>query len=142
MFQFTGFDIALARNDSNGKWDAKISTSGPNKDNPVFESTCKHNIATTLLSRKRGRPAGSDREQGGYYGDSQNRRGTLLWTIKLDRLSTGSDITAFVTDGMEQMVRRNRMKLYEVTARRASPGYWMAKVDYVLPDGVKDSFSI
>jgi hypothetical protein len=77
MFQQQGIDIELERNPATGKYDAKLSSSGPNKGNPVFSDTRSHAVLTTLVSRKRGQRPGDQVQSGGYYGDSQNRRGTL-----------------------------------------------------------------
>lgn len=130
-----GRDVALVRNPSNGKFDVSFATSGPNRGNWILDNTATHAVLTTLISWRRGRRPGSAVEEGGYYFDAQNRRGTLLWTVTQDRLTTPSQLQAFAEDGMQQLADRKRIASYTVRAQRLRPGQFRVDVTWALPDG-------
>lgn len=132
-----GRDVALQRNPANGKYDVFFSTAGPSRGNWVLDNTRTHAVLTTLVSRRRGRRPGSPAEEGGYYFDPQNRRGTLIWTITQDRMTTASQLRAFAEDGMQQLADRKQISNYQVTAQRVRPGVFRADVSWSLPDGVR-----
>ena len=125
-----GLDVKLVRNSSTGKYDLSFSRTGPNKGNPELEFSRTHAVLTSLLRRKRGQRPGTGVAAGGYYFDQQNRRGSLLWTIAQDRLSTPSQMRAYAEDAMQQLVERNIIQSYEVTALRTAPGKLRADVGW------------
>lgn len=137
--QFTGSDFRLVRQESTGKFDWDISTSGPNKGNPIAESSQAHAVLTTLLSQKRGTRSGSKTPEGGYYGDPSGRRGTLLWTISQDKLATPSQLKLFAEDGGQQLLDLKRIGSFTASATRVGPGKFRLDVAWALPSGVAAS---
>ena len=135
--QLTGIDVALVRNDSNGKFDLQVSISGPNKGNPVMSSDRSHAVLTTLLSRKRGTRPGAETPEGGYYGDTSGRRGTLLWTISQDKLATPSQLAAFAQDGGQQLLDLKMIGSFTAAAARVRAGKFRVDVRWTLPSGVR-----
>lgn len=132
-----GRDVALQRNPANGKFDVFFATSGPSKGNWVLDSTQTHAVLTTLVSRRRGRRPGSASAEGGYYFDRDNRRGTLLWTVTQDRMTTPSQLQAFAEDGLQQLADRKQIANYRVTAQRVRAGQFRVDVSWSLPDGLR-----
>lgn len=137
MFRQTGVDIELVKNDATGKFDAKVSTSGPNIGNPVFANTRSHAVLTTLMSRKRGQRPGDQVQGGGYYGDPQTRRGTLLWTVTQDRTITGSQLVAYAEDGGRQLAEMRLISGFTARALKLGPAKWRIECAWTLPDGSK-----
>lgn len=137
--QFTGSDFRLVRQDATGKYDWDISASGPNKGNPIAESTATHAVLTTLLSQKRGTRGGSKTAEGGCYGDPSGRRGTLLWTVTQDKLATPSQLKLFAEDGGQQLLDLKRIGSFSASATRVGPGRFRLDVSWTLPSGVAAS---
>lgn len=136
--QFTGSDVAVVRRESDGKFDWVWSTSGPNKGNVVLGNTRSHAVLTTLVSRKRGTRPGSQVQEGGYYYDPQNIRGTLLWTLTQDRLSTPSSAEAFAQDGGQQLLNMKLIATFTARAIRPAPGKLKIQVTWTNPDGTRN----
>lgn len=133
--QFTGKDVALQRTAS-GRYDLVFSTSGKNKGNPVLDSTGTHAVLSTLLSWKRGTRPGSQKQEGGYYFDPQNRRGTLIWTVTQDRMGTPSQLEAYAQDGGQQLLDQKLIGSFSAKASRIRPGSFRLVVTWSLPSGV------
>lgn len=142
MFQQQGIDIELERNPATGKYDAKVSSSGPNTGNPVFSDSRSHAVLTTLVSRKRGQRPGDQVQAGGYYGDSQNRRGTLLWTVTQDRSATGSQLVAYAEDGGQQLIELRMISSFTAKALNLGPAKWRLECAWTLPDGNKGAVDL
>mgnify|MGYP001171497684 FL=1 len=142
MFRQTGVDIELVKNDATGKFDAKVSTSGPNIGNPAFSNTRSHAVLTTLMSRKRGQRPGDQVQGGGYYGDPQNRRGTLLWTVTQDRTITGSQLVAYAEDGGRQLAEMRLISGFTARALKLGPAKWRIECAWTLPDGSKGAVDL
>jgi len=142
MFRQTGVDIELVKNDATGKFDAKVSTSGPNIGNPVFANTRSHAVLTTLMSRKRGQRPGDQVQGGGYYGDPQTRRGTLLWTVTQDRTITGSQLVAYAEDGGRQLAEMRLISGFTARALKLGPAKWRIECAWTLPDGSKGAVDL
>lgn len=126
----TGLDVKLVRNSSTGKYDLSFSRTGPNKGNPELEFSRTHAVLTSLLRRKRCQRPGTGVAAGGYYFDQQNRRGSLLWTIAQDRLSTPSQMRAYAEDAMQQLVERNIIASFTTAATRTAPGKFRVDVTW------------
>lgn len=141
-FQQSGVDAALRRNDATGKFDLVLATSGPNIGNPNYDNTRTHAILTTLISRKRGQRPGSQVQGGGYYGDPQNRRGTLLWTVNQDSTTTGSQLEAYAEDGGQQLIELRMVSSFAARAIRKLPGKWRLDCTWFLPDGTKGAVDL
>jgi len=136
--QFTGRDVALTRTAAN-RFDFVFSTSGPNKGNPVLDDTRTHAVLTTLLSWKRGTRPGARVPEGGYYWDTVGRRGTLLWTVSQDRLTTLSQLEAFAQDGGQQLIDAQQIASFTARAQRVGPGRFRLNVTWSNPSGVPQS---
>lgn len=137
MLQSFGKDIALERVPSTGKFDFKMSRGGANNGNPQLDSSATHAVMTTVMSWKRGSLPGSSQQQGGYYWDASSRRGTLLWTVKYDRLATRSDLLSALQDGGQQLVDLNWIASFTAEATRSSAvsaaRSWKAAITWTLP---------
>jgi len=132
--QFTGRDLALKRDPLTGKFDFVISSSGPNKGNPVLDDTRTHAVLTSLMSRKRGSRMGSA-PQGGYYYDPTGSRGSLIWTIGQDKLSTPSQLKAYGEDVGARLVDAKQIRSYRVSAARIGSGKFRLDFAWTLLDG-------
>ncbi len=132
-----GRDVALVRREATGRYDLDFSSTGPSRGNPRLDDTRTHAVLTTLMSWKRGTRPGSRSAEGGYYFDPQNRRGTLLWTVSQDRMSTPSQLKAFAEDGMQQLVDAKLIASFTVSARRVRPGQFRLDVTWTNPDGTR-----
>lgn len=132
-----GSDIALKRVDATGRFNYSMSATGTNKGNPEFSSDKTHACMTTLFSWKRGQSPGDKNPQGGYYWDEIGRRGTLLWTVKYDRLATRSDLVACAQDAGQQLVDDKFIVGFSADAQRVSTGLgrWALKFSWTLPSG-------
>lgn len=134
--QFTGRDVALVPSGSTGKFDLSFSTSGPNKGNPVLDDTATHAVLSTLLSWKRGTRPGARQPEGGYYWDTAGRRGTLLWTVLQDRMTTPSQLQLFAEDGGQQLLDRRIVSVFRASASRTAPGRFQLSVTWTTPSGL------
>lgn len=137
-----GIDVALQRNDATGKFDLVLSTSGPNKGNPKLESTRAHAVLTTLVSRKRGQRGGSDTAEGGYYFDPYNRRGSLLWSVTQDRLSTVSQLTAYADDAGQQLVELKQIATFTARSSKIGPGKYRVDCEWKTLAGAKNTLAL
>lgn len=135
--QFQGRDVALSRNAANGKFDLVFSSSGPNKGNPVLDDTRTHAVLTTLVSWKRGTRPGSQVQEGGYYYDPANRRGTLLWSVTQDRMATPSQLKAYAEDGGQQLLDVKQIAGFSASAQRVKPGVFRVTVSWTTPSGLR-----
>lgn len=133
--QFTGRDVALVRDAATGKFDLDFSAEGPNRGNPVLDDTRTHAVLTTLISWKRGTRPGAQAQEGGYYYDPNNRRGTLIWTVTQDRLATPSQLKAYADDGGQQLLELKQIASFVATGRRVRPGQLRLDVTWTTPDG-------
>lgn len=127
-----GRDVALVRREATGRYDLDFFAG-----NPRLDDTRTHAVLTTLMSWKRGTRPGSRSAEGGYYFDPQNRRGTLLWTVSQDRMSTPSQLKAFAEDGMQQLVDAKLIASFTASARRVRPGQFRLDVTWTNPDGTR-----
>lgn len=135
-----GVDVALVESQrAPGKLDLVFDTTGPNAGNFRFTNDREHAVLTTLFSRRRGKAPGSDDEQGGYYWDTTGARGTLLWTIKLDRLATRSDLLAAADDAGQQLVNEQVITGLTASAERTlnQRGKWTLRIAWTLPSGTQ-----
>ncbi len=130
-----GFDLALQRQADTGKFDWVMSTSGPNKGNPVFDLTRSHAVLSILNSWKRGTRPQSRQAEGGYYWDPTGQRGTLLWTASQDKQATRSDLLAYASDGGEQLVALNYISAYTTDAQRKRAGVYVLYFAWTTPSG-------
>ena len=130
--QHTGRDIALQRDPLSGKYDLVFSASGPNKGNPVLDDSRTHAVLTNLLSQKRGSRMGSA-PQGGYYYDPTGSRGSLLWTISQDKLSTPSQLRSYGEDVGERLLNRKQIRTYRVSASRIGSGKFRLDFAWSVP---------
>lgn len=128
--QLTGSDVLLVRNAATGKFDLSFTRSGANKGNPELTTSRQHAVLTALLSRKRGQRTGSAVKQGGYYFDPQNRRGSLIWTIAQDRMTTTSQLKAYADDALQQLVERKIIASFTTAATRTAPGKFRVDVTW------------
>jgi len=142
MFTQAGADIALVRDPATGKFDAVIETTGGNLGNPKFEDTRAHAVLTTLMSHKRGQRPGDQVQGGGYYGDAQNRRGTLLWTVTQDRTATGSQLVAYAEDGGQQLIELRMISSFAAKALNLGPAKWRLDCAWTLPDGSRGAVDL
>ncbi len=132
-----GKDVALVRNDATGRWDLDFQTSGPSKGNPRLSSDGTHAVLTTLLSWKRGTRPGAKSAEGGYYYDPQNRRGTLLWTVSMDRMSTPSQLKAYADDGGQQLLDLKMIGSFSSSATRVRAGRFRVDFSWTTPDALR-----
>ncbi len=134
-FVAAGNDIALARNQSNGKWDIDWETNvhTGNKGNPRYDSTRRHSIMVTLVSKRRGKRPGSQVEEGGYYWDTSGVYGTLLWTVIWDRMATESQLTSYAQDAGQQLSDFKLISTFAARARRLGPGKWTLTATWTVP---------
>jgi len=130
-FKSTGKDIALRRNDTNGKFTFDWATSGPNKGNPNFDDSRANAVLVTLNSYKRDPVAGT----GGYYWDPSGLRGTFLYKVKQDRLATKGQLQAAADDGGQQLISKLVIQTFTSTAERKAPGKWTLTVEWSVPAG-------
>lgn len=145
MFIPAGADVALVGSQRTpGRMQAVIDSTGPNSGNPRFTNDREHAVLTTLMSKRRGRSPGAQQEQGGYYWDPTGLRGTLLWTIKLDRLATRSDLLAAADDAGQQLVNAKLIKTLVGSAERVlgERGKWRLTVSWILPNGTQPTRTI
>ena len=132
--QHTGRDLALRRDPLTGKFDLVISSAGPNRGNPVLDDSRTHAVLTNLMSRKRGSRLGSQ-PQGGYYYDPTGSRGSLIWTIGQDKLSTPSQLRAYGEDVGARLVDAKQIRSYRVSASRVGAGKFRLDFAWTLLDG-------
>lgn len=140
-----GVDVALvASQRTPGRLNFVIDSVGPNAGNPRFTNDREHAVLTRLMSRRRGRAPGAQQEQGGYYWDATGLRGTLLWTIKLDRLATRSDLLAAADDAGQQLVNEKVIKTLVGSAKRVlgERGKWRLTISWLLPNGTQPTRTI
>lgn len=123
----------------NGKMDLVFDTTGANKGNPRCDSTRTFAVLTTLMSWKRGRRVGSSVDEGGWIWDPEGTRGTLLWTVGHDRLSTPSQLRAYAEDGAQQLQRLGFVQTWETEPVRRAPGKWLLNVRWTVPSGLSGS---
>lgn len=135
----SGRDVALARQESTGKFDLVFSGTGPNKGNPTLDNTGAHAVLTTLLSRRRGTRPGSRSQEAGYYYDPQDRRGTLIWTITQDRAATTSQLQVYAEDGGQQLLDLRMVTSFSAKATRVAPGRFQLVVLWRAIDGTTPS---
>lgn len=129
-----GQDVALRRT-ALGKFDLDFIASGPGKGNPKLSNDRTHAVVTTMFSKKRGRRPGSRVQQGGYYFDSAGRRGTLLWSIVLDRGATRSELLGAGQDGGQQLLDDKLITRYNVDATHLATGRWAVQFTWSTPAG-------
>jgi len=144
-FVATGNDIALARNQSNGKWDLDWETNVTtgNKGNPRFDNTRRHSVMVTLVSKKRGKRPGSQVEEGGYYWDTSGTYGTLLWTVIWDRMATESQLVSYSQDAGQQLSDVKKISTFSARARRLGPGRWTLIATWTVPgDSAEENVSL
>lgn len=133
--QFVGNDVVLVRNERNGKFDLQVSTSGPNKGNPVLDSTRTHAVLSTVTSWRRGFRPGSLTPEGGYYWDTSGSRGSLIWTVSQDRLATPSQLQSYAEDAGQQLVNLRFIASFKARVQRRAPGRFITIVSWTLPSG-------
>ena len=132
-----GPDVALKRNDSTGRFDFDVSTSGSNKGNPKMDSTRTHAVMTTVFSWKRGKRAGDRVESGGYYWDTSGRRGTLLWTVVQDTAATRSRLLSCADDARQQLINERYVVALSAAPTRVGIGLgrWLMPIQWTTPQG-------
>lgn len=131
-----GPDVALQRT-AGGKFDWKVSRSGPNKGNPEMSADRTHAVISTVFSWKRGRRPGDKSESGGYYWDESGARGTRLWTVVQDTSSTRSKLLACTEDAKQQLVEGRYITDLQADAQRLGLGLgrWAATIGWRTPQG-------
>lgn len=145
MFTSNGADITLVESQRNpGRMDFVFDESGTNKGNPRFDSTRTHAVLTTVMSRKRGKAPGSKVEEGGYYWDDTGLRGTLVWTVKYDRLATRSQLVAAGEDAGAQLVGDKLLVSLSAEAYRVNnqKGRWRLELAWTLPNSQTQAQSV
>ncbi len=130
-FTPTGVDIALKRNENTGRFDFDWETQGQNKGNPKFDHSRSHAVFSILVSKKRDPVTG----EGGYYFDRTGVRGTFLYKIRYDRLSTGSSLKAYAEDGGQQLISRGLLSSFSSQPQKKPKGGWNLFVTWSVPSG-------
>lgn len=130
-FTSTGTDMGLVRNPLNGKFDFDWEKVGPNKGNPKFDDTRSHAVLSTMVSHKRDQVT----RQGGYYWDDSNTRGTYLYKVKQDRLSTGGQLQGYAEDGGQQLISLQMISTFSVSPQKIRPGSWALSITWSVPAG-------
>lgn len=130
-FVSSGKDIAVRRNEQNGKYTFDWCTEGGNKGNPRFDDTRSHSVLLVLYSHKRDTEKGT----GGYYWDRSGRRGTFLYQAKQDRLATLGLLQAYAEDAGQQLMKEGLIIRLEATAKRLHRGRWTLSVQWSVPSG-------
>jgi len=113
----TGSDIAIKRN-ANGLYDFDWDTAGPNTGNPKFDDTRANAALSQVMQHARGRADGESIEQGGWYWDKAGTMGSLLWTVKNDRLATGSQLESYAEASLQHLVVARMLAAAAAKARR------------------------
>ena len=130
-FSPTGVDIELVRNINTGRFDLDFETSGPNKGNPRFSNSRSHAVLSILVSKKRDPITGD----GGYYFDRTGTRGTFLYKVRYDRLSTGSQLKSYAEDGGQQLISRILITSFSSSPTKKPNGGWNLSVSWSTPTG-------
>lgn len=73
--------------------------------------------------------------KGAYYWDSIGQQGTLLSTVKQDRMRTGSQLAAYGRDALEQCQGAKLLRAVDVSARRTRPGSYLVDLLWTGPSG-------
>jgi len=73
--------------------------------------------------------------KGAYYWDSTGQQGTLLSTVKQDRMRTGSQLAAYGRDALEQCQGAKLLRAVDVSARRTRPGSYLVDLLWTGPSG-------
>lgn len=126
-----GVDIELVRNITTGRFDFDFEQNGPNKGNPRFGNSRSHAVLSILVSKKRDPITG----EGGYYFDRTGVRGTFLYKIKYDRLSTGSQLKSYADDGGQQLISRLFVSSFSSSPNKKPNGGWTLNVSWSTPTG-------
>lgn len=87
--------------------------------NPVFDRRGQYAVLVTLCTKK-----------GWYYWDSTGKFGTLLYTVKQDRLSTGSQLASYCADAGQQCQAAGVITKLTAVPTRLRPGVWQVKLDW------------
>lgn len=86
---------------------------------PLFDSTGTHSVLTTVLEHK-----------GQYYHDPTGQEGTLLYSVKQDRETTGSQLSAYALDGAQQCQAAELVQKVQTSAQRLRRGAWQITVSW------------
>lgn len=73
--------------------------------------------------------------KGAYYWDSTGQQGTLLSSVKQDRMRTGSQLASYGRDALEQCQSAKLLKAVDVSARRTRPGSYLVDLLWTGPSG-------
>lgn len=79
-------------------------------------------------------------QKGGYYFDSTGQAGTLLYTVKNDRLTTGSRLVAYASDGMKQVEDAGLISNGSVSAEKVRTGSWRLNLRWRTAEGQQTQF--
>lgn len=124
--QTTGRDVALARNNDNGKFDLVLADDGNLDRNDSRE----HAVIGQLVERR------GSTGVAGWVLDETGTHGSLLYLITQDRPGTSDDARAYALDSLKVLVDEGEI-LPDVTADavRVAPGRYDLLVNYRTPDG-------
>ena len=109
-------DVALVRDPSTGLHDLAWDDFG----DLVFDDLGIYPVLTTIVTHK-----------GAYYWDESGEQGTHLHTVKKDRFATGSQLRAYVQDGLDQCRAERIIDSGTVTTERLRPGSWVVRPRWV-----------
>jgi hypothetical protein len=110
--------IAFASNPRTGRFTFARNAAG----RLYFDQSAVYPVLATLYARK-----------GQYYWDSAGTQGTQLYTVTQDKLATGSQLTAYATDGLTQVQRAGFITSdYSVGATRLRTGSWRLDLGWTV----------
>ncbi len=119
MFQHTGNDIELIKNEVNGKFDIAWSTSGVNKGNPIFGNTRSHTVFSLLRSNR-----------GQYYWDTTGNRGSQLYQVTQDNSTSRSKLISYSDQAMQPIVDDNTILSFDADATRVKAGSYSVTANW------------
>ena len=111
-------DIALIRT-QRGKFTFTWDDTG----DVIFDNRAVYPVLTTLVTRK-----------GQYYHDAEGNQGTLLYTMKQDKLTTGSQLRSYAQDGGNQVIAEGIITSFSAQAERIRSGSFALQLSWKMKD--------
>lgn len=111
-------DVALTRTQR-----GKFTFAWDNQGDVIFDNRAVYPVLTTLVTRK-----------GQYYHDAEGTQGTLLYTIKKDKLTTGSQLRSYAQDGGNQVMAEGIITSFSAQAERIRAGSFILKLFWKIKD--------
>lgn len=106
-------DISLKRNPATGRF--TFDWSGDLK----FDDLVAYSVLTTLYTRK-----------GSYYWDSSGQQGTLIYQVRNDKFSTGSQLAAYAQDAGDQCIRDSLIQAFSSDAQKIRTGSYLLNIHW------------